>query len=239
MNPLFSIGSSVLGGGLSGLFGGKRASIGSDWLGSAVTGLRGAGSQYQGLFNRGQDLSNLGYAGYADQLARVKQLLQTDPYTDQYRTGQINQATQGVGNAFQGAQANLTGDLAQRGLSDSGLMAGGLASLEGARAGALAAPMVQVGQDATAQRQQQMLQLLGLLDQTQQQGNQLQMGATQGQAGVYGQIGGIGQGQAQRDQEDYQNYQNTLGSFGQGLGQAFGGGMFKPKQKRGLFGPAY
>lgn len=229
MNPLASLGLSLGGSALSGLFGGKKSSTGSDWLGSAVTGLRGAGSQYQGLFNRGQDLSNLGYEGYADQLARVKQLLQTDPYTDQYRTGQINQATQGVGQAFQGAQANLTGDLAARGLSDSGLMAGGLASLEGARAGALAAPMVQVGQEATAQRQNNMLQLLQLLDQTQQQGNQLQLQGTQGQASAYGQIGALGQAQAQRDDADYQNYQNTVGSIGSGLGNLFGGSMFKRK----------
>jgi len=241
--------SSVLGGaasfGLSSLFGGgpKVNPYYQQMQAQGLAGLGQVAGQAGQLGAQGRELSSYTMPAYTQQLQNVGQMLTQDPYTDAYRTAQINQATGGVGSAYQQGAAQLQSQLAQRGLDSSGLMAGGLADLDASRAGALASPMLGVGLNAVQTRTGNNLQWMGLLGSANQDATNMQQNANQQQMGAYGQMGSLanqGQGQNLLNNQYQQNmWQQLMGGVGGGLGNIFGNPGTGRRYAPGAFGPGF
>jgi len=97
--------------------------------------------------------------GIADYAA----LLGTDPYTDQVKAREIGNMTSGVNNAYLSGKANLSSDLAARGISDSSALTGGLTGIENARSGAISGALQNVNSEEDANRYSRAQQLAALL----------------------------------------------------------------------------
>jgi len=99
--------------------------------GNLANTLQGYGNQAQGDYNKYNQQSQRAIGDYAD-------LLRQNPYTDQYSTNQLGAMTAGVNGDAQAAQSNLAAQLAQRGISDSSALTGGLTAIANNRNNAIA-----------------------------------------------------------------------------------------------------
>lgn len=217
-------------GGLAGAFGGSRqntnpyagqVNAAANQLGDVAGAFGGIGKTATGDYNnysQSARAANAQYAGY----------LQSDPYTDQYSTARINQATNGTNAAYMAAKSNLSAELARRGLGgDSSTLAGGLAGIESARANTIGTAQNNLALEASNARGQRLGQL-----------NALQSGAAQNAFGdatqsyggadaAYGKIGSLysGLNEQANQQANIANGQQAqaIGQFAGGLGQLFAG----------------
>lgn len=87
-------------------------------------------------------------AGYRGAVSNEANYLQQNPFTSQYDTQSLANATSGAANAYQKANTQLTNNLASRGITDGSALSGGLASIGNAQAAQQAG-----AQNALAQRQ--------------------------------------------------------------------------------------
>lgn len=89
--------------------------------------LAGLGASAANTYSQFSPQANQAIENYA-------RYLQQNPYTSAYSTALLNQATNGTTTAYQQARAQLQSQLASRGMSGSGLEAGGLAGLDASQA---------------------------------------------------------------------------------------------------------
>jgi hypothetical protein len=170
---------------------------------------------------------------YKAQLGRVQDILSTDPYTDSYSAAKIAGATAGTDAAYQAAKSRLTGDLAARGLSGSGAMAGGLAQIEAGRAGVLSSAANDVAMQAIQDRTQRAQQLLGILGNARDDAFSQRSGALGAEAGVDSSIAGdYGQAYGQEllhADSRFNGMMNLLGGLGGAAGSIYGARSFRPR----------
>lgn len=147
------------------LFGGGASSAGKQYWNNAndaLAGARAAGAQVGGIAAGQQSIASR----YLPQgQASIDDL--ADFYrkgtTDSQRATYVNNATAPVATNFLRGQSNLTATLAGRGLGNSGLMAGGLATLEGARDTAISGAENDAARYFDQQKQMRLEDLVKLL----------------------------------------------------------------------------
>jgi hypothetical protein len=230
---------------LSDLFGGGRVdksyAVKRDNALGQLGDLRGL---FRNLGNSSEGVLDITDPAYKTQIGKVTDILSTDPYTDSYSAGKISGATAGTDAAYQAARARLTGDLASRGLADSGTMAGGLAQIENGRAGILSGATNDVAMQAIQDRQQRAQQLLGVLGNARSGAIGERSGALGAEAGIDSNMAS-GYGEAygqelQAQQAKQAQLMSLLGGLGSAAGSAYGAGaLTRAAKTKPLYGPAF
>lgn len=124
---------SILGiaSGLGGLFQKKPSNPYTGQVNSTLASQKGLAGQYGNMARQyGQAYTGLNTQQNAS-YGQLRDALQANPYTDSYTTGLRNRALASNQDAGRQAQAALTANMAARGLSGSGMEAGGLAAILG------------------------------------------------------------------------------------------------------------
>jgi hypothetical protein len=225
-------GGKVLGAGLGmlggALFGGSL-STGTPYDSQIQSGAAGLGSLGTNTSTAGTSLLNQGTSLTPQMVSQTQQYINSlnqNPYTNNFMTGQLAGAAGSAANNLAAGQAQLTSQLAARGLAQPGgassPLAGGLTALQQSSTNTLDSARNQLAGNAY----QQMLQNQGMAAQT--------------ASGLQGQL--IGQGNQtintganiqQMSNQDYQSLMNAYvqqqaanasatGGFGTGLGSLLG-----------------
>ncbi len=234
VNPVAAIGPAI--GLLGGLFGKKSNNQASGYYGQAsgaynregqIGNQIGAnGAQAMGSFNTYDPQ----YQGAVNARAAY---LKTDPYTDTRDSADLNRATAGLNHQYDTAGANLSADMARRGLDtgDGGqnsMLAGGVASLLASKASAHAGAQNAQAYNQIAQRNSNSQQLVGLLggaaDGYYSRGAQAQTEDANIQGNVAGGFNNMGN--ASLAQNNFENGQANavMGQAGNSLGYLLGRG---------------
>ena len=120
-------------------------------------------NQYTGQASQAGDEYAQDNTGYRKSVDDEAAYLQRDPNTDQHDAAYLAQATVGGAQANQRADANLTANLASRGITDSSQMVGGLAQDAEARATQQAQAQNALADSKIRQAQQNRTGLMSLL----------------------------------------------------------------------------
>jgi len=250
MGLLDSLGGGQIGliggaiGALGGLFGGSQTKdFGSSGDLSAGRGQLGnlgsLGGQYGNLAQ--QDMGAYGSANgqYQNALQGQENYLKADPYTDQYSTAQLANATSGTAAAYQRAHANLQASMGASGLGggDSSMLSGGQASIEAGQAGNMAQAQNSLAMNRISQRAQNLSALTNLTGGVANTDYSRGIGAMGAQEGIDQNLAnsylGLG-GQELGMEQNYQAQQRQAMASGLGgLGQAVGMASYYAGQKNG------
>lgn len=190
--------------GVFGLGGDNGASAFKASMGQAAESLKRRGTMFDDIGN----VAGADAAAYRPQVSHFLGLLSgmvNQGNTDTGRSRFVNNATANVTGAYNAAKANLTADMAARGITDSSLTAGGLAGIEGQRAGTFATAENNANQYLDDQRYSRTSDLVGLLHGLYSDAQSRQLGATSAGAGIdQGLFSGYGNlyGEAQRENAD-------------------------------------
>jgi len=191
--------------------------------GQNASALSQLGQNQIGAFNQFAPTANAQTQSYIN-------LLNQNPYTDSYSAAQLANSTQGLNNAYGGADSQLMQQLQQRGLGGDGstggmnsTLAGGLTALNAGKANTLAQTANQIAMNAIQQRYANLGQAQGVATNYANQLYGQGAGATGNAGSLYGQqaqgyMGLSGQQQALNSQ-----YQQQLSGLGSLLGYGIGG----------------
>ena len=224
-------------GALSGLFGGGDSkdygSSGDLSAGRRYLNQENAlGGQYGNLSSQAMGQYGADNGQYRSAAGNYANLLQQNPYTDQYSAAQLAQSGAGTSAAYSRARANLQANAAGMGLGGGGgsALSGGLAGIDASQAGTLSGQQNQLALQAIAQHRQNMGQLTDLYGGIAGQDYGRGTSALGAQEGVDRSLAGsyLGLGDQERNMEiGYQQQMNQatsagLGSLGSSLGAAGG-----------------
>lgn len=241
MFPLMAIGPALsLAGGLFG----SRPSYGSAGDLSAARGYMGQeagiGRQYG---QQSQDALNeygTDNAGYRQAAGAYGNYLKQDPFTDSYDTAQLAGATNGAAQSYQRANANLSANMASRGLTDSSEMAGGLAGIGAAQAGSMATTQNALAMNRIAQRRQNLATLTGLTGGMANTDYSRGMGALGAQEGIDSHLAGMSLGMGEREQgmelQQGSLLRSAMGAGASGIANAYGYQQWNQEHPGGFSG---
>jgi hypothetical protein len=181
---------------------------------------------YDNLRQSSASLFNAADPAFQKTFGRVRNLLETDPYTDSYSAAQLAGATAGTERAYQAAKANLADDLAQRGLSESGLMTGGLGAIENGRASILAGAGNDLAMRKIDDQRERALQLLGIEGGVRSQAlgeEEAALGAQDNNSRFLASLfSNLGQGELDRRLRQEDSFNSLLSGLGSAAGSYYG-----------------
>ena len=213
--------------------------LASTYAGDANSALRnqGAVANQLGTFAQGDTAA---YNQFAPQARAATQgeadYLRQNPYTDNFSTQALNRATSGVTSAYLRSRANLSSDLARRGMGgDSSALTGGLAAMDASRAGIIGNAGEELAYRKIADNGGRLAQLAQLLSGAGQSAQQGAEGALTPQASIYGNMGSAYDVMAQQARQRasaagaaqagaFGNIGNLASALFSGGGNASGGG---------------
>lgn len=181
-----------------------------DELGNLRAGYGGLARDAGNLYAPDNAAARQATQGYADLLRRGM-----NP-TGQERSAYIGARTANVNDDYTAGASHLASNLAARGLTDSGLMAGGLSALENRRVGAVAGAQNSAANFFDARAHDYGSQLVGLLGGQANQDYSHQLGAMGAQTGITDSLAADYGGNAQHLQQLSDNWNARKG---QGLMQ--------------------